>query len=132
MYAFQLPQPNPNQTKRPRRAPRSSRLKRQSPYFAIAVETSVKLAINVLISVVAIVALVKLLPYKSDQESKLKELDVAVKTTGDRVSRVQANFKQYFDPSQTRALMQHSTNRIDPSQRQIVILQPSAKGEPGR
>ncbi|WP_421657099.1 hypothetical protein [Leptothermofonsia sp. ETS-13] len=125
MYAYQLPQPDPKFTRRPRRAPHTTPRKRQSPYRAIAVETGIKLAVNVLLSAVAISALVRLLPYRAAQESKLKELSVAVESTNKRVSQVQANFRQYFDPTQARALMQQTTNRIDPSQRQI-ILQPPA------
>lgn len=127
MYAFQLPQPDPKPTRRPRRVPRSNQRSRQSPYREIAVETSIKLGVNVLLSVIAIAALVKLLPYRATQESKLRELDVAVNSTQKRVSLVQANFRQYFDPTQTRSLMQRTTNRIDPTQRPIVLQEPKAK-----
>ncbi|MCL6433351.1 MAG: hypothetical protein K6T90_03905 [Leptolyngbyaceae cyanobacterium HOT.MB2.61] len=125
MYAYQLPEPNPKFTRRPRRVPRTTPRKRSNPYRAIALETGIKLAVNMVLSAVAITALVKLLPYRAAQEAKLKELDVAVESTNRRVGQVQASFKQYFDPAQARALMQQTTNRIDPSQRQI-ILQPPA------
>lgn len=126
MYAFQFPQPEPKPTRRPRRIPRSSHRNRQSPYRQIAVETSIKLGVNILLSAIAIAALVKLIPYQATQESKLKELDTAVNSTQKRVSLVQANFRQYFDPAQTRSLMQRTTNRIDPSQRQIILQAPKA------
>jgi hypothetical protein len=94
----------------------------------MAMEATVKIGVNVLLSLVAIVTLAKLLPYRSNQESRLQELNAAVKTADDRFSRVKNSFLFYFDPNQTRFLMQQQTNRIEPSQRQ-VILQESPKGE---
>lgn len=128
MYAYQLPQPDPKRSQRPRRNPRPSPRVRPNPYREMAIEAGVKLTVNVVLSVVAVVALVKLLPYRAVQQSKLQELDVAVQTTKSRVNQVQASFKQYFDPSQSRTLMQQTGNRIDPNQRQI-ILQPPAQGQ---
>jgi hypothetical protein len=124
MYALKSPQPDSRPTKRTRRVPRTHLRNQKKPYREIAIETSVKLAVNVLLSVVAIVALTKLLSYKVTQEAKLQELDVAVRATNDRVRTVKSNFKQYFDSSQARSLMQQQTNRIDPTQRQIIWKSP--------
>ncbi len=125
MYAYQLPQPDPKRSQRPRRNPRPSPRVRSNPYREMAIEAGVKLTVNVVLSVVAVVALVKLLPYRSVQQSKLQELDVAVQTTKSRVNQVQASFRQYFDPSQSRNLMQQAGNRIDPNQRQIILQTPA-------
>jgi hypothetical protein len=124
MYALKSPQPDSRPTKHTRRVPRTHLRNHKKPYRAIAIETSVKLGVNVLLSMVAIVALTKLLSYKMTQEAKLQELDVAVRTTNDRVQIVKSNFKQYFDSNQARSLMQQQTNRIDPSQRQIIWKPP--------
>jgi hypothetical protein len=121
MYALKPPKPTPVQPGRGRRVaskPKSS--KRPATHRAIAYETAAKLAVNVVLSVAAVVTLAHLLPYRSAQTVKLQELNAAVKTTGDRVERVQSKFSYYFDPGQARESMQELTDRIDPSRRQIV------------
>jgi len=120
MYALKSPQHQPKQTRHARRGPKSSLHSRKKPYGAIAVEATIKLSVNVLLSVVAVAALTKLLSYKVTQEAKMQELNVAVSSATDRVHRVESNFRQYFDASQSKILMQQQTNRIDPSQRQII------------
>ncbi len=120
MYALKSPQHQPKQTRRARRVPKSNPRSRKKPYGEIAVEATIKLSVNVLLSVVAVAALTKLLSYKVTQEAKMQELNVAVSSATDRVHRVESNFRQYFDASQAKILMQQQTNRIDPSQRQII------------
>ncbi|UBF28607.1 hypothetical protein K9N68_12430 [Kovacikia minuta CCNUW1] len=128
MYALKSPQPDLKPTRRAHRASRAHVRHRKNPYQEIAIETSIKLTVNLLLSVVAVIALTKLLSYKVTQEAKLQELNVAVKTTEGRVQVVRSNFKQYFDSNQASTLMQQQTNRIDPSQRQIIWKLPG-KGE---
>lgn len=128
MYALKPTKPTTMQPGRGRRvAPRAKSRKRQAPHQAIVYETTAKLAVNVVLSVAAVVTLAHLLPYKSAQEVKLQELNAAVKTTGDRVQRVQSKFSYYFDPNQARESMQELTDRIDPSRRQIVWKEPASK-----
>ncbi len=129
MHAYQLPTPDPRTTRRPRRVPRSRKHPRQDPHRAIAIEATVKLGVNVLLSSVAVIALANLIPYRLSQVAKLQELDVAVKATDERVQQEQAMFTQYFDPTQTRSLMQQTSNRIDPYQRQVVWQAPG-KAQP--
>jgi uncharacterized membrane protein YhiD involved in acid resistance len=91
----------------------------------MVIESTVKLSVNVTLSMVAISALTQLLPYRSSQMTKLQELQVTVQTTDERVQRVQARFNQSFDPSQIDANMQAQTNRIGAQQRRIVWSQPA-------
>ncbi len=125
MYALKPPSPN----LQPGRPPRSRRKvkprKRVSAHQSIAYEATAKLVVNVVLSVTALVALVQLLPYRSAQDVKLQELNAAVKSTGDRVQRVQSRFSYYFDPYQARESMQELTDRIDPSRRRIIWQAPA-------
>jgi hypothetical protein len=116
-------QPSPGKRVASRVKPR----KRAAPYQAIAYEATAKLAVNVVLSVAAVVTLAHLLPYRSAQEVKLQELSAAVKTTGDRVQRVQSKFSYYFDPNQARESMQELTDRIDPARKQIIWKDPASK-----
>ncbi len=113
--------PTPLQPVRtPRSNPRFSQKKKRYPHRAIAIETSVKLGVNLALSGVAITALVQLLPYSMAQNAKLQEVKSEVKTTEGRVGKVKAEFNRYFDPRQAKVIMQEQTNRSDPNQRQIV------------
>lgn len=115
--SYPLPQPL-----RPRRT--VPRLKPQRLHQAIVIETTIKLSVNVVVSVAAISALAQLLPYRASQETKLQELEVAVKSASDRVQLVQDHFKQYFDPYQAGANMQLQSGRIGAQQRRIVWREP--------
>jgi hypothetical protein len=88
------------------------------------IETTVRLSVNVVLSTVAISALAQLLPYRSSQAGKLQELQGSVRSTGERVQRVENHFKQYFDPYQTDANMQAQSHRLGAQQRRIVWREP--------
>jgi hypothetical protein len=122
MNAFQpyktLLQPIPKQ----RVTPRPKRNLREHSYKVLALETTAKIAVNILISTVAISALVKLLPFEWSQQEKLREIRTEVKLMEERVNKLQEEFSRNFDPSQTKAIMQEQAYRFDPRQRQILIL----------
>lgn len=128
MYALKPSKPTHVQPSRGRRvASRAKAHRRPNHHKAIAYEMTAKLTVNVVLSVTAVVTLAHLLPYRSAQEVKLQELNAAVRTTGDRVQRVQSKFSYYFDPSQARESMQELTDRVDPLRRQIVWKEPGSK-----
>lgn len=90
---------------------------------ARALEIIVMLAVNALLSVTAVVALVQLIPYQRSQQAKLQEMQSQVEVAQERVNRVKQQFNRNFDPQQARQIMQEQTNRIDPKQRQVVWVQ---------
>lgn len=121
MNALQSPTKPLQPVRTPRSQPRpSGQQKERQHHRAIAIETSVKLGVNLALSGVAIAALVQLLPYSMAQHSKLQEINAEVKATEKRVGHVKAEFSRYFDPRQAKVIMQEQTNRTDPSQRQII------------
>lgn len=125
MYALKPPKA-PQPPVRANRVARKAKPRQQSqPYRAIAYETTAKLVVNVVLSIAAVTALVKLLPYRSSQEGKLHELDAALQSTTHRVQGVQSRFQNLFDPYQARENMQELTDRIDPNRRRIFWKTPA-------
>jgi cell division protein FtsB len=121
-----LPPPNrPPQSHQPRR--RVSKRRRQSlqkPHQSIATETTTKLGVNLLLSFIAVTALVKLLPYNMAQQKSFEELQSKVVEVENRVENLQTDFNHHFDPKQARSVMQQESTRIEPGQRQIVWIAP--------
>ncbi|MGV0024828.1 slr1601 family putative cell division protein [Phormidesmis priestleyi] len=106
--------------------PRSNpRALHRNHHHAIAIETSIKLTVNLVISGAAITALTQLLPYSIAQQAKLQEVRSEVKTTQGRVSHLKSEFNRYFDPRQAKSIMQEETNRADPNQRVVVLEEPA-------
>jgi len=68
----------------------------------MAIETTVKLAVNVVLSA-AVSGLVKLLPYQWSQQQKLWEIQTEVKVEG-RVNRLRTDFNRYFDPQKAKSV----------------------------
>jgi uncharacterized protein YlxW (UPF0749 family) len=122
MNALQTPLPPARPTRSPRSNPRDLHRKH---HRAIAIETSIKLSVNLVISGAAIAALTQLLPYSVAQQAKLQEVRAEVKTTQGRVSRLKSEFNRYFDPRQAKSIMQEETNRADPNQRVVVLEEPA-------
>lgn len=89
----------------------------------VAVEISVKLVVNILLSITAIAALTKLLPYQHLQLAKLHSIGVEREEVEKRVENLREDFSRNFDPNQTRKIMQEQSPRVDPSQRRIFWLE---------
>jgi cell division protein FtsB len=124
-------QPSPGALPRGDRRLRKNPLKRQQQQLRqsrfLAMETSLKLAVNCIVSGVAIATLCQILPHRSAQQEKLAELQHEVKTTEVRVTRLQSEFNRAFDPSQVRSIAQEQTNLSDPSRRAIKLQEERAE-----
>ncbi|NER35952.1 MAG: hypothetical protein F6J93_18515 [Oscillatoria sp. SIO1A7] len=97
------------------------RRRKRNFYGAIAAETTAKLVANLLLSTVAISALVQLVPHYRVQQEKLEEIRAEVAQTEARVNRLRSDFGRHFDPEQTKKIMQEHTYRIDPNQKRIIF-----------
>ncbi len=122
MNAVQPSRPPLQPIQKRRIAPRPRRHLRQRSYQVMALETTAKIGVNVVISVAAASALVQLLPYHWLQQDKLREIGTELKLMEARVNGLQAEFSRNFDPRQTKSIMQQQAYRFDPSQRQVVIM----------
>lgn len=125
MNAFQPPnRPSPPAPPPRRRVSKRIRQKSQAPQRSIATEATTKLGVNLLLSLIAVAALAKLLPYNLSQQSSFEELQAKVAETESRVDRLQTDFNHHFDPRQARSVMQEESTRIEPGQHQIVWTTP--------
>jgi predicted HTH domain antitoxin len=119
--------PNPPVTPKRRRKP----IRRaNTTHRAIALELTVKLMVNGILSLVAIAALIKLVPYHFSQQMKLREIRVEVKQTEERVNNLSETFSRTFDPRQTKNIMKEQSPKVDPNQRPIVWLEPQNASNP--
>lgn len=98
------------------------RVKRNQSATVITIETTAKLVVNILLSTAAIGALVQLLPYHKSVQVKLEQIKAEATQTEERVNRLQKDFSRSFDPQQAKDVMQEQSHRVDPSRRQIVLL----------
>lgn len=119
-----IPSPRPPLKPTPNRqgAPRRSRHLRSRSHQAVALEVSAKMVVNMVISAAAVSALVQLLPYHWSQQEKLREIRTEVKLLEGRVNSLHKEFSRNFDPQQTKNIMQEQSSRIDPTQRQVFLM----------
>jgi cell division protein FtsB len=117
MYALQpLEPPKPRRTRQRRPAKLVS-----NPHKELSTEIKIKILANIVLSVAAIAALVRLLPYQFAQQAKLQEVRQDVQELETRVNRLRDNFSRNFDPSQMRKIMQEQSPFIEPNQRRVFF-----------
>lgn len=121
MNAIQPSRPPLQPIQKRRVTPGRARRQRLRSYQVMALETTAKIGVNLLISAAAVSALVKLLPEHWSQQDKLRAIRTEVKLMDVRVNSLQADFIPNFDQRQTQRIMQEKAYRFDPNQRQIVF-----------
>lgn len=127
MNAFQ-PSREPLQPIQQRRpTPRPKRHLRQRSHQILAIETTIKIGVNLAILTAATSALTQLLPYHWSQQARLKEVRTEVKIMEGRVSTLQAEFARNFDPRQTKSITEQQGYRFAPNQRPIVLMNQDGK-----
>jgi hypothetical protein len=126
-----LPQPLPELT--PARAPQRQRRSRQlqSPqrqaqrqHRALAWEMTLRLSVNMGISLVALAALARLIPYHQAQRQALQEVAVAVTEAEATTEQLQADFSRYFDPAQASRILQAEGSKLSGQSIPIVLVDP--------
>jgi hypothetical protein len=88
----------------------------------MALETTAKVAVNIVISTAAVSALVQLLPYHWSQQDKLRTVRTEVKVMEGRVQNLQTEFSRNFDPGEAKSIMQQKSFRFDPNQRPVILM----------
>lgn len=88
----------------------------------VATEITIKLAVNGVLSAVALFSLFQLIPYQWSQQAQLKEIRVEVEETEKRVSQLRDDFRHNFDPHKIDKVMQEQSPRLHPTQRRIFWL----------
>ncbi|TAE57655.1 MAG: hypothetical protein EAZ76_12695 [Nostocales cyanobacterium] len=127
MNAFQPSQPTLQPEKQRRSVPRPKKHLRQRSYRILAIETSAKITVNLIIISAALSALSQLLPYHWLQQDKLREIRTEVKLMEGRVSNLKSEFSRNFDPTQANTIRQEQSYRFPRGQRQLIIINPDIK-----
>ncbi|HIK28506.1 MAG: hypothetical protein N3E45_00190 [Oscillatoriaceae bacterium SKW80] len=108
---------------RRRKARRKLLKSRLHPYQERVTEITLKLTINLVISIASLSALLQLWPYHQAGQEKLQEIQTEVQGTQRRVSKLQAEFTRFFAPQKTKSIMQEQSYRMDPNILQIFWLE---------
>jgi hypothetical protein len=127
MNAFQPSQPPLQPIQKRQVTPRPKRHLRQRSYQVMALETTVKIGVNLAILAAAASALTQLLPYHWLQQEKLREVRTEVKLMEGRVNILQAEFVRNFDPRQTKTIIEQQGYKFQPNQRLIVLMNQDGK-----
>ncbi|MGF1672227.1 MAG: hypothetical protein ACFCUV_00890 [Rivularia sp. (in: cyanobacteria)] len=110
-------------------ASRPHRHLRRRSYQIMALETTVKIGVNLAISAAAVSALTQLLPHHWTGQEKLRQLRTEVNTTQERVNNLRAEFDQTFDSRQANRVMQQQGNLIPLNQKRIVLTKETTPAE---
>ena len=97
---------------------------------AIALESSVKLTINLLLAVVATTTIAKLVPYYRSQQTRLASLEESVTVAERKNAKLRKEFERNFDPTQTSRIMQEQSGLGYPNQKKVIWKQPPATVQP--
>lgn len=93
---------------------------------AIALESSVKLTINLLLAIVATTTIAKLVPYYQSQQTRLASLEESVTVAKRKNSELRQEFDRNFDPAQTSRIMQEQSGMGYPNQKKVIWSKPPA------
>lgn len=93
---------------------------RTARYRAHGWELTGRLTVNLALTLVALSALVRLIPYYQTQRQVLREVEKSVETAQTQNQRLQADFSRYFDPAQTSQVLQENGARE--SDRHIPVV----------
>ncbi len=108
-----------------RRSRRQTSSKYHPDHQWVATEITIKLAINGILSAVAVTSLFQLIPHHWSQKAQLKEIRVEVEETEKRVSQLRDSFRHNFDPHKINKVMEEQSPRLQPTQRRIFWLKES-------
>jgi hypothetical protein len=92
---------------------------------AIALESSVKLTVNLLLSIVAATTIAKLIPYYQSQQGRLTTLQASVQVAERNNAELRSQFNRNFDPTQASRIMQEQSGMSYPNQKKVIWRTPS-------
>jgi predicted PurR-regulated permease PerM len=104
-------------------------VKPRQQYRAIVIETSAKIAVNLVAAGIAIATLTHLIPYAMTQADRLQELQAEVKRTNNRVQQLRNSLSYYFDPQQAQNVMEAVGHRMNPQEYRVITTPSNAKGQ---
>jgi cell division protein FtsB len=109
-------------TRRSKTTPQRRQQQQQVRHRVLAIETSLKITVNMMIAGVAVTTLFNVIPNRVSQQQKLQELKAEVNVTEQRVNQLKTDFNRAFDPGQERQIAQEQTHFADPNRVPVVWL----------
>ncbi len=106
------------------------RRNKEQYYRAKATESIIVIAVNVALSIAAIAAITKLLPYQSSQKDRLDELTTEVNSTEQRVNGLREKLPQALNSGKSQELFLRNQGWIKNNQVTIKLLDPSEVASP--
>lgn len=104
--------------------------KREQYCRAKATESIMVVAVNVALSIAAIAAIAKLLPYQSSQKDRLDELTTEVNSTEQRVNGLREKLPQTLNSGKSQEMLLRKQGWIKNNQMTIKLLDPSEVASP--
>lgn len=95
-----------------------------------AIESLVVIAVNVALSITAIAAISRLLPYHSSQKDRLDEINIEVNSTEQRVNSLRDKLPQTLNSGKSQELLLRNQGWIKHNQITIKLLDPSEVASP--
>ncbi|MGF1491497.1 MAG: hypothetical protein ACFBSC_03385 [Microcoleaceae cyanobacterium] len=93
-----------------------------------ALEMSIRLVANGVLSLCALSALLHILPQQRLARERFSQISAEVELTQERVETQESSFTRHFDPHQSRKIMQEHSNQVDPSRRPVIWLEEELTG----
>ena len=104
--------------------------KKEQFYRAKATESIIVIAVNIALSVAAITAITKLLPYQSSQKDRLDEITTEVNSTEQRVNGLREKLPQALNSGKSQEIFLRKQGWIKNNQVTIKLLDPSEVASP--
>jgi hypothetical protein len=104
--------------------------KREQFYRAKATESVIVIAVNVALSVAAIAAIVRLLPYQNAQKERLDEIITEVNSVEQRVSGLREQLPQTLNSGKSQETLLRKQGWIRNNQMTIKLLDPTEIASP--
>jgi hypothetical protein len=127
MKAFEYIPPLQPEKQSPTVRRQSKRHPRQRSQLIMGLEVFGKIIVNLLVILVSVSALTKLFPYYWLQQGKLENIETQIRLMESRVRTLREEFTRNFDPSQAQSIMREHSYRLQPNQRQIILVNPDRK-----
>ena len=108
---------------------RSRSSRRKLTETELITETTLKLFLSLLVTLVATISFGKLLPYHFAQSGKLKELRAQVKETEYRVNKKHQQLQKNFDSQQIEALMEEHSPRMTKNRVRVFWQEPTSNDQ---
>jgi hypothetical protein len=104
--------------------------KREQFYRAKATESIIVIAVNVALSIAAIAAIARLLPYQADQKERLDEIVTEVNSVELRVGEMREQLPQNLNSGKSQEMLLRKQGWIKNNQMTIKLLDPTEIASP--